>query len=79
MVGKRKANSMMNQIAKMTKQIDEATEDAQNLMLQHISCQIERLSPIGCVEEHLLFAGFNTDAVTVSVRDRMFQQYQCLV
>ena len=29
MVGKRKANSMMNQIAKMTKQIDEATEDAQ--------------------------------------------------
>ena len=41
----------MNQIAKMTKQIDEATEDAQNHMLQQISCQIERLSPIGCVEE----------------------------
>ena len=29
MVGKRKANSMMNQIAKIAKQIDEATEDAQ--------------------------------------------------
>ena len=41
----------MNQIAKMTKQIDEATEDAQNHMLQQISCQIERLSPIGSVEE----------------------------
>ena len=51
MVGKRKANSMMNQIAKIAKQIDEATEDAQNHMLQQISCQIERLSPIGCVEE----------------------------
>ena len=118
MVGKRKANSMMNQIAKIAKQIDEATEDAQKeakpmtdegwekeskgeyfdrvmrssssldrvLEFLRFRKQADKLLP--CIgndlvalvrREHLLLAGFNIDAVPVSVRDRMFQQHQCLV
>ena len=57
----------------------------QQKMLKTSCCNIFPVKQKDCLQltaqkkEHILLAGFNTDAVPVSVRDRMFQQHQCLV
>ena len=61
---------------KLTKFLDYEAE--LDHMLQQISCQLERASPIGCIKERASPIGW-MDAVPVCVRDRMFQQHQCLV